>query len=238
MNGMHTDDFSRRLRTAKKRERLSSRPSRTEFDQDFGLKDISLMEDETPTVRGDWTPSAGSRSGGFYYVQMQHELDAAAEARRRERKEKQMATIGAAVGFTAASSVSGGMGGPAGAVLGGAIGSMIGGGCIIISACTSPQSYEVKIAREYRDNILDRVTLGGYYALCELVVPLIDKSRFVKLFTKKFLVDKMIDYFEVILNYKNETHFMTSEIVTKAFLRACHLIGRNVDHTAWRALHK
>ena len=97
--------------------------------------------------------------------------------------------------------------------------------CIIITACTSPESYEVEIAREYRDTILDDITLGGYYVLCQIVVPLIHKSRLFKRFIKKFLVDRLIDHAEAVLNYKNQSELMTSNIVTKGFLRFCHLIG-------------
>jgi hypothetical protein len=98
--------------------------------------------------------------------------------------------------------------------------------CIIISACTSPDSYEVNIAREYRDNILSMQTLAGYYALCEIVVPWIHKSGLFKNMVKKALVDRLVDYGEMILGHKNHIQYKTSKIVTKLFLGLCNLIRR------------
>lgn len=217
------EDFGRRLLAQKRRVIYSGGdPERYSWRGQEREETTELTPTPTAYLRG------GS-GGGFYYRQMQAELDAAAEARKRDRRQSQMALLGGGIGFAA--------GGPTGAMVGMGIGSMIGGGCIIISACTSSNSYEVEIAREYRDNILDRVTLGGYYALCNVTVPLIHKSKLFKRFIKRFLVDRMIDYFEVALNYKSRTEFRTSELITKAFLNLCHLIGRNVDHKVWIFLH-
>lgn len=110
--------------------------------------------------------------------------------------------------------------------------------CIIITACTSPDSYDVNIAREYRDNILSIETLAGYYALCEVVVPWIHKSGLFKAIIKNCLVDRMIDYFECALNYKKKTDFMTSEIITKGFLSICDLISKHINQKHWLMLHR
>lgn len=109
--------------------------------------------------------------------------------------------------------------------------------CIIITACTSPKSYEVNIAREYRDTILDDITLGGYYALCQIVVPFIQKVVWFRGLVKKILVDRLVDYLEVALNYKNKTELMTSGLISKGFSSFCHAIGRHVDTEKWIELH-
>ena len=208
------NDYGRRLLTARGQGTLSGG-----FYPQVSPRSRSLAKLKDP----------GSGAGGLYWQQMQAELDAAAEARRRDRRASQMALLGAGVGFAVG-------GTPAGAAIGAGIGSML-ADCIIITACTSPDSYEVNIAREYRDNILDKTTLGGYYALCNVTVPLIHKSRLFKRFVKRFLVDRMIDYFEVALNYKNRTEWATSKPITKIFLSMCHLIGLRVNTKAWIALH-
>jgi hypothetical protein len=66
--------------------------------------------------------------------------------------------------------------------------------CIIVTACTSPNSEEVNITRQYRDKFLDQETLRGYYMIAEKVVPLINKHKWFRSFVKKHLVDNLIEY--------------------------------------------
>lgn len=104
-------------------------------------------------------------------------------------------------------------------------GGFLGLGCIIISACTSPYSYEVNIARQYRDHYLGPITLAGYYALSHKIAPLILKSRAIKALVKNHLVDNLTDYFEWFLGYRTKRQLVRSRFVTKNFLRLCKILG-------------
>ncbi len=158
------------------------------------------------------------------------------DANRAARKANQ------AGGYTAAGTIIGAVagtavGGPYGAAIGAAVGA-IAGSCIIISACTSKDSYEVNIAREFRDKYLSNTQLGGYYAIGIPVVKLIHKSHFFKLIVKKCLVDRLVDYGEWILGYKPKMRFRTSEIVTNSFLKLCGLIGMQINITPLIEAHR
>ncbi|MBA7562983.1 hypothetical protein ES708_04636 [subsurface metagenome] len=98
-----------------------------------------------------------------------------------------------------------------------------GGGCIIITACTSPDSYEVNIAREYRDKHLDQVSLRGYYMIAEKVVPVMEKYGWFRKFIKWSLVDSLIAYGKWSLG-KGETS-LVAIIITKIFLGTCKFAG-------------
>ena len=102
-------------------------------------------------------------------------------------------------------------------------------GCIIISACTSPDSYEVNLARNFRDSYMDERTLTGYYALCPYVAPLIHRNKTVKRIVKRILVDRLVDYGEWRLGIKPEMKFRTSGAVKTLFLGLCQIIGWGVD---------
>jgi len=39
--------------------------------------------------------------------------------------------------------------------------------CVIITACTDPHSYEVRISRKYRDQFMSESQLRGYYMMAE-----------------------------------------------------------------------
>ena len=98
-------------------------------------------------------------------------------------------------------------------------------GCIIVSSCTDPNSYEVNITREFRDNHLDPITLKGYYELAKHIVPLINKSEQFKRYIKETLVDRLIDFGEWVMGYKDRLRFKDSETVTRNFLNTCYLMG-------------
>lgn len=134
---------------------------------------------------------------------------------------------GAAAGAMVGAKV-GAIGGPWGAAIGGilgALGGAFGGGCIIISACTDPNSYEVNIARQYRDRYMDIPSLRGYYSLAAVLVPLIHRSERVRRITKSLLVDRLVDYGEVCLGMKERTQRIGSRFVSKAFLSVCRTVG-------------
>lgn len=116
-------------------------------------------------------------------------------------------------------------------------GGFLGLGCIIISACTSRSSWQVELAREYRDCVLDETTLGGYYALSHVVAPLIFKYKLVKWVLKRFLVDRMADRFEWYFGLRKTHKFCTSRFVTHKFLSFCKFIGKHVNAKAYIELH-
>lgn len=97
--------------------------------------------------------------------------------------------------------------------------------CIIITACTNPQSYEVNVCRRYRDTIMLPDTLRGYYMLAEVVVPQIHKSEKLKGFLKKHLVDSLVDALEYRLGEKPVRPKLKSWLITKAFLGFCNVLG-------------
>jgi hypothetical protein len=110
--------------------------------------------------------------------------------------------------------------------------------CIIITACTSPTSYEVELARVFRDQWLDSLTLGGYYALCEIVVPFIDKYESIRKLAKKYLVDSFTDFAEYFYFKKTGFDKKRSKPITLGFLKLCQTIGRFVDTKKWIDLHR
>jgi len=115
--------------------------------------------------------------------------------------------------------------------IGTAIGAIFGGisastkKCIIVTTCTSPNSYGVQIAREYRDKFLNSVTLRGYYMLADRLVPQIENSIQLKHRIREILVDKLIDYAEVELGKKDKLQYKDSEQVTKEFISVCNYLG-------------
>lgn len=157
---------------------------------------------------------------GIQKERLEAEKEAASEARARSQRQTIGMAGGAAIGFA--------VGGPPGAFVGAAIGGAV-GGCIIISSCTSRYSYETDITRQVRDQYLGPITLLGYYALGSVVVPWIKKSSFIKKIIKKCLVDRLIDYGECLLGYKQKPALKTSKIVTEIFLGLCYGIGKNLE---------
>ena len=158
----------------------------------------------------------------------------AAERASRRSTTASTAATGAVLGYTAAGTAVGGV---YGAVAGAAIG-LISSKCIIISACTSKDSYEVEIARQFRDKYMGPYHLGGYYALAHRIAPLIDKSHFLKLIFKKFLVDRLVDYGKWILGMKPERQLKTSRIVTGGFLALCAIVGMHINVQPYIEAHR
>lgn len=185
---------------------------------------------------------------GLQREQFEAEKEAAAEAKARATRQSIMGAAGAGIGAYMAAGTA--VGGPAGAAIGLAFGMAV-GGCIIVSACTSRYSYETDITRQVRDQYLGPITLSGYYALGGLVVPWIKKSPLIKKIVKKWLVDRLIDYGECLLGYKQKTQWIdskgnsfmivkpkyrTSKIVTEIFLGLCYGIGHSLEIKAQKEI--
>lgn len=134
------------------------------------------------------------------------------------------AAAGAATG-AAIGSIVPGVGTVIGGIIGGVIGLASGKGCIIVTACTSADSEEVDIAREYRDRFLDAETLRGYYMIAERVVPAVERSKAMKRIVKRFLVDNLIAYGRHVLR-NGPSPGVVSEVVTRAFLGLCRACGK------------
>ena len=214
-------NFTQKLMEAKRRARLMGRP---------------LARSEVAGISAGYAATASDRLAQHKQLSLQEkmhtenlaqrkyetgqELRAAQKAEHQERQGNVAGSMGALIGGTLAGSVSGGLGWGMGALIGGGIGKMIGGGCIIISACTDPDSYEVNIARHYRDGYMSLEELIGYYTLARLVVPIMPKKL-----VKRFLVDRLVDYGEVILGIKKRLRFTSSYWITTGFLKLCEGIG-------------
>jgi len=209
-------NFTDKLMEAKRRARLMGRPlhrsevagisagyAQTASERLARRKQLSLQE----------------RSLDIQERGMEEELKAAGEARKTERKQTAGTIAGGAAGWAIGAKI-GSVGGPLGMAIGAGIGGIIGGGCIIISACTDPDSYEVNIAREYRDSYMSLEELIGYYTLARLVVPIMPKKL-----VKRYLVDRLVDYGEVILERKKRLRFTSSYWITTGFLKLCEGIG-------------
>lgn len=110
--------------------------------------------------------------------------------------------------------------------------------CIIITTCTSKNSHDVEISREFRDKYMSKSSLGGYYAIASIVVPLLNKSKFLRLLTKRFLVDRLVDYGEWILGYKPKMRLRTSRIATEAFLSMCGGVGMHINVEPYIEAHR
>jgi hypothetical protein len=98
--------------------------------------------------------------------------------------------------------------------------------CIIVTACTNPYSYEVEVAREYRDKFLTQDQLRGYYMLAEKIVPAIKENAKIKRFVKRHLVDNLIEYGEYALGKTTFKPSLKSKIISKSFLSLIKLIGK------------
>ena len=166
-----------------------------------------------------------------------HNITGGLVSHAQTAKEVGSATVGGVAGALSgavAGATSTSWSGP-GAIVGAVVGAIAGlfgakvKGCIIISACCGPDSYEVQVARKYRDNHMDEEQLTGYYTLCIFLVPFIQKHEWVRKIVKKALVDRLVDYGEVFMGMKGKMRFITSRAVTGAFLGICRHVGRGVD---------
>lgn len=151
---------------------------------------------------------------------------------RHEKTAKQVGgtvtggAAGAIVGGFSAGASATSWSGP-GAIVGGIIGALGGlaaESCIIVTACTDRNSYEVEITRQYRDKFLTGTQLRGYYILAEKLVPTLENNEKIRNFTKKYLVDKLIDYGELKLGLVDKCK-LSSRIVSNLFLGLIKTIG-------------
>ena len=109
------------------------------------------------------------------------------------------------------------------------VGKVASGKCIIVTACTSQDSEEVNISREYRDKFLTPEQLRGYYMIAEKAVPWIQHSPLVKRLVKRLLVDHLIAYGRYALD-KGPYPGPLAHFVTKQFLRLCGTVGSKRRH--------
>ncbi len=140
----------------------------------------------------------------------------------------------AQVGSTATGAVAGAVAGAAatswsgpGAIVGGVIGGLAGlasESCIIVTACTDRNSYEVEVTRQYRDKFLTGTQLRGYYCLAEKLVPTIENNTTVRTLVKKHLVDRLVDYGEMKLGLKDNCK-LSSKVVSNLFLGLIKTVG-------------
>lgn len=107
----------------------------------------------------------------------------------------------------------------------GAVGNVVKKNCIIVTACTYPDSPEVNLCREYRDSFMTADQLRGYYMIAEKIVPLIEKSPKLRYFAQKYLVDPLIEYGAFALG-KTKDSSRKAELVARAFLGLCRLAGQ------------
>ncbi len=166
-----------------------------------------------------------------------HNMTGGLVSHAQTAKEVGSATVGGVAGALSgavAGATSTSWSGP-GAIVGGVVGAIAGlfgakvKGCIVISACCGTDSYEVQVARKFRDNHMDEEQLTGYYTLCIFLVPFIQRHGWFRKLVKRALVDRLVDYGEAFMGMKGHRRYVTSKIVTGAFLGLCRHVGRGVD---------
>lgn len=125
--------------------------------------------------------------------------------------------------------------GPVGTIIGGILGA-IGGdaavgwiedACIIVTACNGKGSPEVDIARKFRDGFMTPEQIRGYYAMAEVVAPVLHRSESMKQAVKVALVDKLIDYGKFKLGMADSCP-EESEKIALSFLNDCEKVGKTM----------
>ena len=220
-------NFAEALTEAKRKARLSGR-------------DVS--RNEVAGIVSGYAEGSADRLFRAKQVELReralNEEIAAAKAQDKQAEKSNMISAvggGAALGGYLAAGTA--MGGPVGAVIGGAAG-LIASKCIIITACTDPHSYEVNLARIYRDEVLTEQCLGGYYVICPLVVPLIHRSPMFKHLIKRVLVDRLVDEFEHHFGIIERRKYRTTRFIVPAFLGFCDVIGSMINVKPWLEAHR
>jgi hypothetical protein len=162
----------------------------------------------------------------FAEKELEAQEEAASEARKTEEQKAVFSAAGLVIGGVIGSNVGGASGGPYGAIIGAVIGGVV-GGCLIISACDGPESYEVQIARRYRDQHMTLYELVGYYTIAPPVAHFVQRNKAFKRLVKTQLVNRLVDYAEWLFEIKPKMdHPILSNIVTKGFLGFCRIIGK------------
>jgi len=223
-------NFADALATMKRKARLRGRPvSQQEV--------AGVAEGYARESTGRLDVMAAQKRHRETLIQQQAQFDEKMRQDEKDRRAAEKSTmIKSMIGGAAAGSVAG----PVGALFGAGAGLIVGSGgkCIIITACTSTDTHEVERSREYRDKYMSDYHLGGYYALAEAFVPLIERFEFVRLITKRFLVDRLVDYGEWILEHKPKRRLRTSMIVTNGFLSLCAYVGMRIDTKLYIEAHR
>lgn len=96
--------------------------------------------------------------------------------------------------------------------------------CIIVTACTDPNSQEVEITRAYRDKYMTKDEIRGYYMLADRIVPTLRKNKMLRTLTKKNLVDPLVEY--GVHKLYHAYCRKKSERIAKAFLGTCWFLGK------------
>ena len=204
------------------------------------LQGVPLSQQEVSGVAAGYSEQASSRLAKIKALELEKQKHEETLAFQKDTFTKRMAQEREDRHEAESRSKKGALGVAAGTIIGTlinpgygtAIGAAIGGlaeNCIIISACTSKNSYETNIAREFRNKYMSGYQLGGYYAIAHRIAPIMEKSHLLKLFLKKFLVNRLIDYGEYILGYKPKIRLRTSEMITGGFLSLCGYVGMQIN---------
>lgn len=156
------------------------------------------------------------------------QIRVADEARRDE--EVRGAVVGTVGGASAGGFLAAGtaLGGPIGAIIGALIGFGASKLCIIVTSCTSEESYEVKLCRTYRDKKLEDDFNYGYYVIARILVSPLKKSLILRKIVKRILIDRLVDFGEYELGLKNKMMYKTSKFISNSFLNVCKTVGRGV----------
>jgi hypothetical protein len=242
-------NFVEALMSAKRRAQLQGRPlsqqEATGISEGYarGARETAIQEQGMELQE----KGLAQQSSQFSQSLAQRKFEESEKMRiaEEERKHQKMRGIASGVGSVVGGVVGGIYGQGYGAVAGAGVGSQAGaamyeidplqsvankifGSCIIISSCTSPHSYEVEVAREYRDKYMDEPTLFGYYFLCALIVPAIRRFSVMKAIFKKVLVDSLVDWGEMMLGKKEKCRLI-ARIISESFLGFCSGLGKALN---------
>ncbi len=228
-------NFTEALMEAKRRAQLQGRPlssqettgiveaqAKTAAEKLLQEKQLGLQEKSVGLQESSLAEQ--TRQFNEQLAQRKYETEKELEAAKEATKAEAYGTAGSIGGAVIGTALLPGVGTVLGSVGGGSVGKIL-SGCIIISSCTSPNSYEVNLARAYRDQFMDETMLFGYYFLCGLIVPLIQKSEAIRMIFYKGLVKRLVDYGEMRLGEKKKCKFL-SRVISIGFLGVCSTLGR------------
>ena len=217
-------NFAQALTTARRKARVAGKPLTTQ--ETAGITEGFAAESANVASTNLAIKSRAEELAETRQIQRE-------QAKRTEKltkKEGRGAAVGALAGGIAGAlipipGVGAAMGSLLGTSLGSTVGEAVGGGCIIVTTCTSEDSPEVNLTREYRDKFLTREQIMGYYWLASMLVPFISRFGLAKIIIKKLLVDRLIDHGGVALGRKEKHEHRTSYFVSEKFLHLCSFLG-------------
>jgi hypothetical protein len=130
--------------------------------------------------------------------------------------------VGAGAGFVA--------GGPIGAIVGGVAGALGGAFCPIHSSSYGSNSREVMIARRYRDEALDPVTLRGYYSWGEPVAFRMMEDVAFQTRIREQVVDPLVRYGAQYLSMAYREPLPGDARIAQAWLAYWHQLGQTMPY--------